>query len=136
MAKKTPAAILATASYDNRPDSQEVHMNKKLKAKWIKALESGKYRRGKGQLKTKCGRFCCLGVLCEVAGKPYTPTSSYLDDDFASEAGISPDTQQILAFANDGDESSDVARRNGFKDYRENRGATFKQIAQYIREKL
>lgn len=34
--------------------------------KWVDALYSGKYRQGKGVLKTDLGSYCCLGVLCEV----------------------------------------------------------------------
>lgn len=43
-------------------------MPKKLKARWLKALRSGKYKQGKGSLydpNTKT--FCCLGVLSHVA---------------------------------------------------------------------
>lgn len=43
-------------------------MNKKLKAKWLKALRSEKYKKGRGQLRSKENRFCCLGVLADVAG--------------------------------------------------------------------
>lgn len=47
-------------------------MNKRLKAAWVKALRSGKYRQGKGSLKEENlsgeTEFCCLGVLNEVAG--------------------------------------------------------------------
>ena len=38
-----------------------------LKDKWIAALRSGKYKQGKGALQRN-ESFCCLGVLCEVAG--------------------------------------------------------------------
>ena len=44
-------------------------MDKKLKAKWIKALKSGKYKKGDGALKKKVERrytYCCLGVLCDI----------------------------------------------------------------------
>lgn len=53
---------------------------KKFKAKWIKALRSGKYKQGTEYLKyietdiddnfkeTKEIRYCCLGVACEIAG--------------------------------------------------------------------
>lgn len=34
--------------------------------KWVEALRSGKYRQTKYQL-AKRGRYCCLGVGCEVA---------------------------------------------------------------------
>lgn len=35
---------------------------------WIDALRSGEYPQGTGQL-NKTGKYCCLGVLCEVALK-------------------------------------------------------------------
>jgi len=41
-------------------------MNQDVKKRWIKALRSGKYRRGEGRLCTTHkgrSRFCCLGVL-------------------------------------------------------------------------
>lgn len=41
-------------------------MDAQLKAKWVEALRSGKYRQGRSTLKHS-GSFCCLGVLCDVA---------------------------------------------------------------------
>ena len=43
-------------------------MNKKVKQKWIAALESGDYKQGKNFLKNK-NKFCCLGVLCDLYAK-------------------------------------------------------------------
>lgn len=43
-------------------------MHEKLFNDWVSALRSGKYNQGYGYLKTKNG-YCCLGVLCKVAGK-------------------------------------------------------------------
>lgn len=48
-------------------------MKRSIMLKWVKALESGKYRQIKGRLKDsvgnkKCG-YCCLGVLCLVYAK-------------------------------------------------------------------
>ena len=37
--------------------------------KWIDALESGEYQQGRGKLRTKDNKFCCLGVLCDLAVK-------------------------------------------------------------------
>lgn len=36
--------------------------------KWVKALRSGKYKQGRGAL-CEDEKYCCLGVLCEVAIK-------------------------------------------------------------------
>lgn len=42
-----------------------------VKAKWVAALRSGKYKQARGRLrkinaKTGEARHCCLGVLCEL----------------------------------------------------------------------
>lgn len=43
-------------------------MNIELRRKWIEALRSGQYTQGFGRLQTEDGKFCCLGVLCDVSG--------------------------------------------------------------------
>lgn len=40
-------------------------MNKELAIKWVAELRSGKWPQGRGFLNHE-GRFCCLGVLCEI----------------------------------------------------------------------
>ena len=42
-------------------------MKPEVKAKWIAALRSGKYKQGKKFLNKEGTRFCCLGVLCDLA---------------------------------------------------------------------
>lgn len=42
-------------------------MTKTLKTKWLAALRSGKYKQGRCALKED-GKFCCLGVLNDIAG--------------------------------------------------------------------
>ena len=41
-------------------------MNKRVKGMWLDALRSGDYEQGTDALH-RSGRFCCLGVLCELA---------------------------------------------------------------------
>lgn len=47
-------------------------MNPRIKKKWLKALRSGCYQQGQGQLcvsntnEPDVDRFCCLGVLCDL----------------------------------------------------------------------
>lgn len=43
-------------------------MDAKLKADWVKALRSGEYRQTKFNFEDGEG-FCCLGVLCKIAGR-------------------------------------------------------------------
>ena len=37
--------------------------------KWIAALESDEYTQGTQYLRSKYNKFCCLGVLCDLAVK-------------------------------------------------------------------
>ena len=44
-------------------------MDKKLKAKWVKALRSGGFKQTTDTLyKEREDAYCCLGVLCRMAG--------------------------------------------------------------------
>lgn len=41
-------------------------MKREIKTKWLQALRGGKYGQTRGQLRRE-DRFCCLGVLADVA---------------------------------------------------------------------
>jgi len=43
-------------------------MRPEIKAAWIAALRSGKYKKTVGDLRNPNG-FCCLGVLCDLHAK-------------------------------------------------------------------
>ena len=76
-------------------------MDPDIKTLWVEALRSGNYPKGREYLK-KGGKFCCLGVLCEVAGleqetwadgevkfaTAHDWSSTDLPQDFADEVGI------------------------------------------------
>lgn len=40
-------------------------MNEHNKA-WLIALRSGEYKQGKGELRSRNNKFCCIGVACQV----------------------------------------------------------------------
>ncbi len=44
-------------------------MDRETRDKWVVALKSGLYKQGESFLK-RDGRYCCLGVLCEVTNPP------------------------------------------------------------------
>lgn len=46
-------------------------MDLELKSKWTTALRSGDYKQGPGALR-RGGKYCCLGVLHDVAGGEWT----------------------------------------------------------------
>jgi hypothetical protein len=41
-------------------------VNQDIKSRWVAALRSGEFPQG-GSALNKNGKFCCLGVLCELA---------------------------------------------------------------------
>lgn len=46
-------------------------MNTDVKARWVAALRSGKYKQAQNQLTNGRGSFCCLGVLCDLYAKEH-----------------------------------------------------------------
>lgn len=61
--------IQATTEGMQERGDHPVTMDAALKARWVEALRSGEYKQGKLDFERN-GRFCCLGVLCKIAGKP------------------------------------------------------------------
>lgn len=58
---------------------EDVRLPKKFKAKWIKALKSGKYKQGEGQLCNSDAfgneSFCCIGVACRLQHPRFEQTA-------------------------------------------------------------
>lgn len=86
-------------------------MNKEIKAKWVEALRSGKYKQGKSRLRTRTG-YCCLGVLCSVLkARNWADGSAALPRLVQQQAGLSSGLPEIkykgetthLAYLNDGE---------------------------------
>ncbi len=46
-------------------------MNREIQAEWLSELQSGRYKKGIGRLKTVNNEFCCLGVLCDMYAKKH-----------------------------------------------------------------
>lgn len=101
-------------------------MNKEIKAKWTEALRSGKYKQGQRELQDPKGKFCCLGVLCEVLevpkqaygvgiyyGEIHERSSAFLPISVMKQVELTVQEQSLLANMND-------------------EGQSFKKIADYI----
>lgn len=122
-------------------------MNKEVKAKWLKALRSGKYKQGDSYLRRKDGTYCCLGVLCDIykkeTGEGHWDGSrfnvgSYGNSEIppskvAEWAGLEDSNPKVsvpkkgsfgLTFLNDGDEDEKIKKHS------------FKEIANIIEKKL
>jgi hypothetical protein len=113
-------------------------MDVKVKTAWVKALRSGKFKQGDGQLYDG-QNYCCLGVLAQVQGaavrkgtlqiggkdvrkKDGAGEMEILAPEFA--CGLHTKTQNRLAAMND-----------GIGSYYE-RQHSFEQIADFIEKRL
>jgi hypothetical protein len=47
-------------------EGQVVKLPPDLKARWIEALRSGRYKQGTGRLRSFYDEYCCLGVLLDI----------------------------------------------------------------------
>lgn len=109
-------------------------MDAQLKAKWVEALRSKKYRQADGTLREEQSArrygYCCLGVLCHAMGSKWidgTPVldgvvmededESYLSRVALEMTGLDEQTQKTLANMNDN-------------------GSRFPEIADYIEANL
>jgi hypothetical protein len=109
-------------------------VDKKLKSKWVKALESGKFKRGKWQLKTQLG-YCCLGVLCKITDTDFDPEGYFLPEELSTKAELTKQEQDTLSRINDGALLPEgVPHPAGYKEG--GKGLSFRQIAKYIRKHI
>lgn len=110
-------------------------MDKKLRDKWVKALTSRKFKQGTGSLHLKhegeAPTFCCLGVLCEVAGVKPTekPSGSYTVYQYDGMSGVLS-AKLMKEFGIDGDALDTLVGMN------DDDGAKFYQIARWIKRNL
>lgn len=115
---------------------------KKQKAvvrRWVKNLESGLYKQGRERL-VKAGkdfdRFCCLGVLCDMAVRAKVipaPTRPRVGDAYCYKNNtqvLSPAVMRWAGLKDDtgGHDTDSLAARN-------DDGLHFKTIAKIIRSK-
>ena len=83
-------------------------MNAELKARWVKALRSGRYRQTTRRLSrgpASKQSNCCLGVLCRVARVPRHRWSREVELQAAElneRLGLTRDDELQLIYRNDG----------------------------------
>lgn len=101
-------------------------MNQNIKKKWVKALRSGKYEQGQGCLQ-ESGKYCCLGVLCDVYDKNLWMSSIFTKDikSYLGEEYCVPiEVRDEIRFDSD--------KQDKLIEYNDNKGWSFKKIAAYI----
>jgi hypothetical protein len=115
-------------------------MKRSIAMKWIKALESGRYKQGQRCLRSKDDdgniKYCCLGVLCNI-----TKTTKWKHEGrngtLYGEAGILPAEIAKKAGMETGPSPTVLhggLERKTFVTLNDLVGLNFKQIAKVIRE--
>lgn len=102
-------------------------MNAELKSKWVAALRSGEFKQGRERLQRKQDGetlYCCLGVLCHVAGVSLRGSGwgTELSPSQLKRVGLTDSDQTYLTNVNDG---------GGYRD-----SHSFDQIADWIEANL
>jgi hypothetical protein len=105
----------------------------KLLVKWLEALESGKYGQRKLVLHGEGNKYCCFGVLCEVAEWKWNsevngykgPNESVLNRELPLEL-IDEVFDKTGTYNFVGDKLSNM----------NDSGVTFKKIAKFIRKNI
>lgn len=122
-------------------------MNQEIKDRWIAALRSGEYEQGRGYLKSD-GKFCCLGVLCDLAlkdGIVEADEERSSNVSYGDPANSVDCSDHVLPWAvrrwaeidsSLGDEIMVDITGHPYLTTVNDKGATFEQIAQIIEEQL
>jgi hypothetical protein len=98
-----------------------------IKEKLVTELRSGKYEQGSGCLRDRNGRFCCLGVLCDIVDKNNWITRNdgiYFTYQNSTDNSYLPEQLSIKLFGHT-NAGNCLAKMN-------DDGETFLEIADYI----
>lgn len=122
-------------------------MNPAVKALWISELRSGNWKQTNGAL-SRIDRFCCLGVLCELAYREGVAVDRYVNEplqyiSYDDETGTLPPSVRDWAGLSDivGGHNPMTEERGADGDnlslaQLNDRGASFEQIASFIERDL
>lgn len=110
-------------------------MKKEVADIWVASLRSGKYIQGKGKLNCD-GKFCCLGVLCELALEQGATVRKYMYDEYTPISYDDTETFPPLSVTN----WAGLNNRYGEgKDFSladlNDKGTSFNEIADIIEKK-
>lgn len=118
-------------------------MKEDIKREWVENLLSGKYTQGAGVLRDRSDRFCCLGVLCDMAvraGVIEPPVFIDCDEGFRYDGQSGLPSEVVVNWAG-------LPSENGVKWHDDegvyfdlvtinDNGSSFAKIAEVIEERL
>lgn len=116
-------------------------MKPEIASKLADTLESGKYQQGTGRLVGE-GKYCCLGVLCELAIEAGVPGLKYIRhssgvEGYTDDPAYSDETSLCCSFPpNAVSEWSEMEKYHGedILASKNDAGESFAEIARYLRD--
>ena len=99
-----------------------------LRTAWLEALRSGEYKQGIGKLCNSNLDYCCLGVLCEVAGIPKVEEDDLFTFNYFA-AGLPPALMEKVGLRTPLGEAKD--KKNSLSGLNDN-GTPFSEIANLL----
>jgi hypothetical protein len=105
-----------------------------IKSRWTAALRSGRFKQGTGFLRTNNEKYCCLGVLCQLAVeagvdvKVTTPEFGPKRYTYDGRVGLLPTSVQKWAGLDTGGPRAGVESLTNLNDF----GVDFGRIAELI----
>ncbi len=113
-------------------------MNKKIKAKWVAALRSGKYIQARGALRAD-NKFCCLGVLCNLHARAHpdiAATQHHVNYYIGSDAVLPKEVQAWADLPNECGGDVKIGNNKDSLAWHNDEGRTFDEIANAIESQL
>ena len=108
-------------------------MKRELKAQWLEALRSGRYKQGKYRLRNSRDEFCCLGVLCDISGEGEWEHSSSIG--YLYKRGEEQDKNVLPTFLHQLVDMED-GQEDKLIDMSDGDGLSFLAIANWIEENI
>lgn len=109
---------------------RKTNMHPEVRDLWADALESGEYKQGHGALRDNEDRFCCLGVLCDLAVKAGVipePSQYHSGYTYGIDSALLP--REVQQWAGWFGQTRLINMNDGLRN-------RFKTIAKYVRENL
>ena len=97
---------------------------------WVEALRSGKYKQGQGVLRSADDHYCCLGVLCDLAGVEWN--TGYTGNYHAGVGQFATAPFEVTDFVGLANEAGSFGAGGDGLATRNDSGATFEEIADLI----
>jgi hypothetical protein len=104
-----------------------------IRDQWVEALRSGRYAQGTGQLH-KDDRYCCLGVLCELAAEAGVVEKEAIYHDYSYDGVFAFLPDNVVQWAGLSDLDPKVG--DTYLSHLNDLGTPFPVIAQVIEDSL